>query len=145
MQWQGAFCGVVEAQARVVEDEAQWKRLWKDIGAEEPGVPDFKARFAVAVFLGQRNTGGYAARLMEPESAGGATVVRYKVSAPKGLVIQAITQPYHVRLYPRAGLTILRLTRASGSSAISVSIPERSCRSCGCITRPSAPHPESRY
>lgn len=103
MQWQGAFCGVDQPGARVVEDAEQWKKLWKDIGAQDPGAPDFKTHYAVAVFLGQRNTGGYSARLTDPVVEDGVAVVRYKVVAPRGLVIQAITQPYHVRAYPRDG------------------------------------------
>ncbi len=106
MQWQGAFCGVSEAGSRLIEDAAQWKKLWLDIGSQDPGEPDFKTHYAVAVFLGQRSTGGYAARLLEPATEEGSSIVRYRISVPKGLVIQAITQPYHVRVYPRAGLPV---------------------------------------
>ena len=100
MEWTGAYCEVAEASHRVVATPAEWEKLWKEIGRPAPPA-DLAAHYAVAVFLGTRNTGGFGVAFEPPASAKEGAVVRYKVKTPRGMVIQALTQPYAVRLYPK--------------------------------------------
>lgn len=97
MEWKGAFCTVREPEVLVVKTRPDWEGLWKRLGKAAPEA-DLDKNFAVAVFLGTRNTGGYGV-VFEPPSG---PVVRYLVKKPAGMVIQALTQPYAVRLFPKA-------------------------------------------
>ena len=101
MEWKGLFCGVLQGSHRVLSTAADWRQAWADAGQAAPPTPDFKAYFAVIVFLGQRNTGGYGVRWTDPESSGATTVARYRIVTPRGLSIQVLTQPYAVKLFPR--------------------------------------------
>lgn len=107
MEWNGPFSSVAQPRTVVVHDEKSWERLWKEIGAPEAPVADLQVHYGVAVFLGERNTGGYGVRLLDPIVRDGKTVVRYRETAPRGIVIQAITYPYAVRLYPKTGLSVV--------------------------------------
>ena len=106
-EWKGQFSGATRGAQQVVESSAQWQRLWSVIGQSAPAEPDFKSYFAVAVLLGQRNTGGYQVQWREPDSSGTATVVTYKEIKPQGITMQVLTQPYAVKVFPRGKPQIL--------------------------------------
>lgn len=107
MEWNGPFSNVSQPRTVVVNDEKAWERLWKELGAPEAPVADLQVHYGVAVFLGERSTGGYGVRLLDPIVRDGKTVVRYRESVPRGIVIQAITYPYAVRLYPKTGMAVV--------------------------------------
>src|SRR5579885_2004157 len=102
MEWKGAFCHADSPAALVVERPEQWALVWSRIGKPAPQV-DLDKYFAVALFAGQRPTGGYSFAWEKPVDRGDETVVRYRLREPKGMVIQAITRPWDVRLFPRTG------------------------------------------
>ena len=102
MEWKGQFCGVLQGSHRVINTAQQWQAVWAEIGQAAPAAPDFKAYFAVAAFLGQRNTGGHGIKWAQPDSSGPATVVRYREIRPRGIAIQVLTQPFAVKLFPRS-------------------------------------------
>ena len=95
IEWKGAFCSVTEPTTSVVKTMEDWDGLWTMIGKPAPEA-DFKKFFAVAVFLGTEPTGGFS---VSWEAA--ANTVRYKVKKPEGMVIQSLTQPYAVKLFPK--------------------------------------------
>ena len=99
MEWRGNG-GTVDAEERVVTDANGWSRLWLMIGQDAPPL-DFAKYYAVAVFAGERPTGGYAVEFLDPIAKGKDTVVRYRVPTPTGFTTQAITQPWKVRAFPR--------------------------------------------
>lgn len=105
MEWKGQFCAVSEPSHRLIMDLEKWDRLWAQIGQVTPPA-DFAVNFGAAVFLGTRSTGGYSVKLLDPVVEDGQLVVRYKVFPPRGLSIQALTQPYAVRLYPKSALEV---------------------------------------
>ena len=98
--WTGAFCGVASPSHRVVETPKAWAALWKEIGKPAPTV-DLSGKVAVAVFLGERPTGGWSVAFDEPAPGPKGPVVRYSVRAPEGMVSQSFTQPWAVRVFAR--------------------------------------------
>jgi hypothetical protein len=101
-EWTGQFSGMLQNAQRVVASVAQWQALWSEIGQSAPPSPDFGSSVAVAVFLGQRSTGGYRIQWLQPDSSGTVTVVRYKEMKPQGITMQVLTQPYAVKVFPRS-------------------------------------------
>jgi len=100
MEWKGQNGGTVDAEERVIVDANGWTRLWLMIGQDAPPL-DFVKYYAVAVFAGERPTGGYVVDFQEPVAKGKDTVVRYTVKTPTGFTTQALTQPWKVRAFPR--------------------------------------------
>lgn len=99
----GMRSGIASPQERVVRGAEEWARLWqaKQIGASPqrplPAV-DFSREPCIAIFAGERPTGGFAARVEQvTESAGGLEVV-YRVTAPApgSVVSQALTSPFQI-------------------------------------------------
>ncbi|MFA6315900.1 MAG: protease complex subunit PrcB family protein [Elusimicrobiota bacterium] len=104
MEWKGQHCGQARPSSRVVRTAEEWQALWAEIGRPAPA--DLGERFAAAVFLGSRPTGGFGVRFHDPIQEGGRVKVRFETLVPKGFVTQAFTEPYAVRLYPKTGLPV---------------------------------------
>lgn len=99
----GAYSGHPEEGRYVVNSQAEWEGLWNrtnSITFPVPDLPevDFSQSTIIAVFLGQRNTGGYGIEVVEILAQDGGALVRFhKTSPPAGsFVTQALTQPYHI-------------------------------------------------
>jgi hypothetical protein len=108
METEGSYCRVTQPGHEVVSTPAEWDALWKKIGKKPPSA-DLVNDFAVAVFAGTRNSGGYGIVFDPPVEEKGALVIRYAVTRPKGMATMALTQPYAVRLFPRRGKLPVRV------------------------------------
>jgi len=97
MEWTGSFSPFENPEHVVVKTDAEWSALWKKIGKPAPAA-DFKRYFAVAVFMGTKPTGGYSL-VWEPAPG----VIRYRVKKPSGMAIEALTQPYAIKLFEKSG------------------------------------------
>ena len=102
-RWSGSYCGVRTAGQHVIRDADAWKGLWAQIyrtrtPAPAPPEVDFDKQMAVAVFMGQRNTGGYSTRITSVRDTGQQVIVRVKQTSPPpgAMVTMALTQPYDV-------------------------------------------------
>ena len=113
MEWKGQYSGVNAPGARVIKTLEDWALTWADIGATAPAAPDFKSWFGAAVFLGQRNTGGYGILWLDPRTAAGVLKLGYRETTPTGMTLQVITQPYAVKLFPRGGAVDATVTPAA--------------------------------
>lgn len=90
----------------VARDQASFQRLWLEHTGENVGAPevDFSKEMVVAVFMGEKNTGGYQVRIVEVrQSAGQVEVVTEEKTPPEGsMVIQVLTAPAHLVVVPRS-------------------------------------------
>jgi len=100
LEWKGQAGGPVEPGAEVAVDAGSWNALWRRLGQPPPPL-DMGKYVGVAVYAGQRPTGGWTISFSEPLSRGDDIVVRYRVVKPAGFVTQAFTQPWKVRAFPR--------------------------------------------
>lgn len=100
MEWKGQYGGPIDPGTEVAADEGAWTRLWLMVGQDAPPL-DFKKFFAVAVFAGERPTGGYTVEFLDPVPKGMDVIVRYRVKEPAGFATQAIAQPWKIRAFPR--------------------------------------------
>lgn len=99
--WHGSSSSEREPRQLVVRDVAGWLELWLRIGAPPP--QDFPLdAVGVAVFLGERPTGGYGVAFAAESDLGGDLTVAWREEAPEPetMVTQAVTQPWAVALYP---------------------------------------------
>jgi hypothetical protein len=108
MEITGQNCGVAEKGHRVVEDEAGWQALWKELAKTAPK-QDFKKEFAVAVFAGTRASGGHKVLIDEPLAEKDALVVRFAVQKPKGMATMQMTTPFAVKTFARSGKRPVRV------------------------------------
>ena len=103
----GMLSGVTAPEERMVRDAEAWGRLWQAVqagGSSERPLPavDFSRETCIAIFAGQRPTGGYAVRVDQVTDSGGSLEVAYRVTAPApgSIVSQALTSPYQIIAVP---------------------------------------------
>ncbi len=100
----GIYCGITEKRNYVIKNEDEWKNLWVNIHSgvliEPPPQTqiDFSNYSVIAVFMGEKNTGGYSIEIDKIYHEGDKIVVYINEStpAPDMMVTQALTQPYHI-------------------------------------------------
>jgi len=102
---QGTSSGIRDARFLVVRTEKAWKDLWAAHAAAvtpppAPPAIDFAQEMVVAVFSGERPTGGSRVQIqgVETQSRQNVIIVTYQQSdAPSGaMTTQVLTQPFHM-------------------------------------------------
>jgi len=103
----GSRSGVATLQESVVRGPEEWQRLWQ---AHEAGaVPqrplpavDFPRELAIAIFAGQRPTGGFAVTVEQVTESASGIEVFYRVTSPppSAIVSQALTSPFQIIAVP---------------------------------------------
>jgi PrcB C-terminal len=99
----GSRSGVREPLQIVIRSQAEWDALWKrhvstEINPAPTPAINFDKEIVIGVFLGEKPTGGYDVEIIRVEQTDGALVIHYreKNPPPGGIVIQALTQPFHI-------------------------------------------------
>ncbi|HYD69715.1 protease complex subunit PrcB family protein [Azospirillum sp.] len=100
--WNGDHSEAFERAYVTARTPQEWQELWARVGQPAPSsLPG--DRMAVAVFMGPKDTAGYAVLIQSAAERDGATVVSYReqVPGPAQAVALVRTSPYAVRLVPR--------------------------------------------
>ena len=99
----GYQSGVREPLETVARNQINWETLWRKHVAKEANPPtpplvDFNKEIVVAVFLGERPTGGHDIEITKVEQTDGKLVVSVveRKPPPGSLTTQAFTQPFHI-------------------------------------------------
>jgi hypothetical protein len=101
----GFRSGVRERKFVVIKTANEWEELWSShvSGSISPkALPsiDFQTEMIVAVFLGEKMTGGYDVEIIKIEEAHQKPVltvtIRDTKPSPDIIVTQALTQPFHI-------------------------------------------------
>jgi hypothetical protein len=100
--WHGATALAMQQKTLTAQDEAGWQAIWQQVGQTAPSnLPDDK--HAIAIFAGQKRTGGYGVQIVEQIDTKDQTTIRYRLTKPgfRTMVTQVITSPYAIVLVPR--------------------------------------------
>jgi len=101
----GFRSGIKEQKIIATKKEKEWEDLWRlHKGTSLPGqeIPriDFEQEMVIAVFSGEKRTGGYGIEIKRVEEnleKGQLDAFSLETHpSPKSIVIQALTQPYHI-------------------------------------------------
>jgi len=99
----GYRSGVRESVQIVARNQAEWDALWKrhvstEINPAPTPAINFDKEIGIGVFLGEKPTGGYDVEIIRAEQSDGALVLYYREKSPLpgSIVIQALTQPFHI-------------------------------------------------
>lgn len=82
----------------VIKDQSEWIPILQKISVELPAPIDFSRDMVIAVFQGEKSTGGYSIeidRIIEKENSIEVSVLETS-PGPGCMVTQAFTSPYHV-------------------------------------------------
>lgn len=95
---QSAYQGKDEKSFEVISDKATLLKLYEAIHDTEVPKIDFKKQRIVALFLGQRNSGGYEIKIKNVEEKDNKIYVTVEEVSPKpgDMATMAITNPFVV-------------------------------------------------
>lgn len=117
-QWSGLHSGIDQPSSRVIRDASEWSALWQQLNREAPAALE-PNHMAVAVFLGQRRTGGYRVEVTSARAEAGEIVLEFRehTPAPGMMTTQALTSPWAVVTLPASPQNIVvRPSRATPST-----------------------------
>ena len=117
----GSRSGVTTPQESVIRGPEEWQRLWQahQVGAAPqrplPAV-DFSRELSIAIFAGQRPTGGFAVGVEQVTESASGIEVSYRVTAPPpgAIVSQALTSPFQIIAVPSRTASV-RIRRLPGT------------------------------
>ena len=102
-EWKGYHCGYTKAARLVIKTEDRWKEVWRKVHLlrlPKPAVPkiDFQKEMVIAVFMGERKSGGYKIEIKKIVKTEKDIVVEVeeKEPSPESFQSMALTQPYHI-------------------------------------------------
>lgn len=105
--------GFDEPTFRLVESESEFLALWNRAYGSQLDVPtlpdvDFGRETVLAIFQGQRPTGGYGIDVRDATLEGGDLFVdmRFREPAPDAIVTQALTSPWLMVRVLRGGIDV---------------------------------------
>ena len=85
----------------MIDNLETWKKVWREVHqavSPKPKLPkvDFEKQVVLAVFMGEKNTGGYRIQIRGMKDTGKKIEVSVKTTSPPqdGFSIQVLTQPY---------------------------------------------------
>ncbi len=109
----GSAIDFIEAEELVISSQEDWMTLWQRLQEGViPSVPapeiDFSQRMVLAVFAGEKPTGGFTMAIKRVvKERGGLKVYVEEGSPPPGaMVTQVLTYPYHIVSIPRIDLPV---------------------------------------
>jgi len=111
---QGVRSGVHDARQEVVKDSEQWQKLWQEhvtglINQPVMPVVDFTQEMVIAFFLGQQPTAGYTVTITKIVLEEGSRLIVHVIKTvplPGSMLLQVLTQPYHIVKLHRLDLPI---------------------------------------
>lgn len=95
---ESAYQGRETESFEVIKDAASLNALYQSVNLENVPKIDFKNERVVAVFLGQKNTGGYAIKVKNATEKDSKIYLEIEKSGPKSgeNATMAITNPYTI-------------------------------------------------
>ncbi len=101
LRFSGFSSGMKEAGQRVIQDAGTWEKVWKQVHDRvrpQPQVPkvNFEKQSVLAVFMGEKNSGGYSIQITQVKDAGAVTEVIVSRISPgaRDVLTAVLTQPY---------------------------------------------------
>lgn len=105
---QGCNSAYPTANQLVINNTTEWVDFWQEHSSDNippPPVPevDFTQYQVVAVFAGEKSTGGYSVEITSVETTNSQLVITAKYSQPQAddIVTEAFTYPHHIIKIPR--------------------------------------------
>ncbi len=98
----GNYSHQSEQAFELVNGQPRLLEIWRNLDGRMPPAIDFSEFSVIAVFMGERRTGGYSIMVEKATRVDGRLVVDVVMRAPGAdcFTTQALTQPYHLVVIP---------------------------------------------
>ncbi len=91
-----AYQGKQQQSYEVIDNQEDLIKLYRTVKDEEIPEVDFSKSRIVALFMGEKNTGGYAIGIDKIKEVKDKVIIKVKKSSPNGMATMAFTQPYMI-------------------------------------------------
>jgi len=100
--WRDVYGGDRVPGSEAVLDAGHWNNVWRKLRRDTPPL-DFTTCIAVVAYAGEKGTGGYSIRFMEPVAEGNDLLIRWQVLTPEpgSMQMQVLTQPWEAQAFER--------------------------------------------
>lgn len=99
----GDYSGAKQSNQMEMDSNTEWEDFWvNELQRDINNIPevDFDKDMVVALFLGERHTGGFQISTTKIEEYEHEIEVQYEEHVPDGIVTQAFTYPYQLITMP---------------------------------------------
>lgn len=113
---EGSYSAIEAESQALISDAADWQAFWTRLHANrspEPPLPqvDFASEMVLACTLGSRNSGGFQIKVAALAHVGNLCHLSLLYTEPGSncFTTEALTQPYHIVVLRKTGLTQIQL------------------------------------
>ncbi len=99
----GEYSGIETREQLIIKSQTEWQEFWNEHASVHASMPEFpevnfSQEIVIAVFSGEKPSGGYSIEIIEISLAENQTTVLYEELSPRPeqLVTEALTQPFHI-------------------------------------------------
>ncbi|MEK6590283.1 MAG: protease complex subunit PrcB family protein, partial [Nitrospinota bacterium] len=115
LEWSGQYSDKKTFRGLIITNNLAWEKLWNRLFPEMSSADiDFNRYVVVCIFLGVRPTGGYSVKFGQPYMRDNKMIIPYKEHRSEGIVTQALTQPYRIKVFERKGDAEIVLEKTTG-------------------------------
>jgi hypothetical protein len=104
---QETYGGRETESQQVITSQSQLNDLYKELGWSNVPTVDFSKNNVVALFMGQKNTGGYGISVRKVSVSGNEATVYVKTTTPEGMATMALSAPYTITIIPKTSEVII--------------------------------------
>ena len=98
---QDAYGGRDAKSTAIITSQGQLQDLYKELGWSDIPSVDFSKNNVVALFMGQKRTGGYSINVRKVTVEDDTTTVEVTETSPGGMATMALTAPYCIVVIPK--------------------------------------------
>lgn len=104
---QDAYGGRDKESTVIIKTQAELDGLYKELGWSSVPKIDFVQNNVIALFMGEKSTGGYSIGVRKVAVVDGTVVVKVLKTSPEGMATMAITAPYCIVAVPKSDKTVI--------------------------------------
>ncbi|WP_294819984.1 protease complex subunit PrcB family protein [uncultured Flavobacterium sp.] len=98
---QEAYGGREKESTMVITSQSQLTGLYAELGWGDVPSVDFEKNNIVALFMGQKNSGGYSIGVKSISIENNVATIKVLETVPAGMATMAITNPYCIVMVPK--------------------------------------------
>lgn len=104
---QEAYGGRDKESTMVITSKSQLNGLYNELGWSDVPAVDFEKNNVVALFMGQKNSGGYSIGVKSITIENNVANIKVLETSPSGMATMALTNPYCIALIPKTEKVIV--------------------------------------
>ena len=105
---QDAYGGRDAKSTVIITSQSQLQELYKELGWGSVPAVDFGKNNVVALFMGQKSTGGYSINVRKVTVEDDTATVEALETSPEGMATMALTAPYCIVVIPKTANVVVK-------------------------------------